>query len=59
MKKEQLERICFNCNYFLPSRAEATEYGICLELHLFNRDTASVKRCLQSFIAGPVEPMTC
>ncbi len=31
MKKEQLERICFNCNYFFPSRAEATEFGICLE----------------------------
>ena len=31
MNKEQLERICFNCNYFFPSRAEATEFGICLE----------------------------
>ncbi len=31
MPKEQLERICFNCNYFFPSRTEASEYGICLE----------------------------
>ncbi len=34
MKKEQLERVCFNCNYFFASRTEASEYGICLELHL-------------------------
>jgi uncharacterized protein YchJ len=31
MKKEPLERVCFNCNYFFSSRAEASEYGICLE----------------------------
>lgn len=31
MKKEPLERVCFNCNYFFPSRTEASEYGICLE----------------------------
>lgn len=31
MKKEELERVCFNCNYFFPSRTEASEYGICLE----------------------------
>ena len=31
MKKEQLERVCCNCNYFFPSRPEISEYGICLE----------------------------
>jgi len=31
MNKEKLERICFNCNQFLPaSMEEATEFGICL-----------------------------
>jgi len=31
MHKEELERICFNCNqFFLSSMEEATEYGICL-----------------------------
>ena len=31
MKKEKLERICWNCNQFLSSSMEeATEYGICL-----------------------------
>ncbi len=30
MKEEQLERICFNCSHFFPSRPEASEYGICL-----------------------------
>lgn len=31
MKKEVLERICFNCNQFFPaSMDEETEYGICL-----------------------------
>lgn len=31
MKKEKLERVCFNCNQFFPSTMEeATEYGICL-----------------------------
>lgn len=31
MNKEQLERVCCNCNYFFPSRPEISEYGICLE----------------------------
>jgi len=30
-KKEELERICFNCNHFFPaSMEEPTEFGICL-----------------------------
>jgi len=31
MEKEILERICFNCNFFLSSRPGFSEYGICLE----------------------------
>ena len=32
MKKEVIERICFNCNQFFPaSMDEETEYGICLK----------------------------
>ncbi|MCF6153113.1 MAG: hypothetical protein E3K38_12655 [Candidatus Kuenenia stuttgartiensis] len=31
MKKEALERICFNCNHFFPASMDGeTEYGICL-----------------------------
>ncbi|MHA1621726.1 MAG: hypothetical protein ACTSVO_06235 [Candidatus Heimdallarchaeaceae archaeon] len=31
MKKEELERICFNCNQFFPvSMGEITEYGVCV-----------------------------
>lgn len=31
MKNEDIERICFNCNYFFPaSMEELTEFGICL-----------------------------
>lgn len=36
MPKEELERICFNCNHFLPaSMKEATEFGICLNDEAF------------------------
>ena len=30
MTGEKLERICFDCAYYFPSRPEASEYGICL-----------------------------
>ncbi|MBF0121462.1 MAG: hypothetical protein HQK79_21750 [Desulfobacterales bacterium] len=36
MEKEELERICFNCNQFYPATMdEATEYGICLSNSAF------------------------
>lgn len=36
MKKEELERICFNCNYFFPASIEKpTELGICLRDEVF------------------------
>lgn len=31
MVTEELERICFNCNFYFPDCAEITEYGICLD----------------------------
>ncbi len=30
MAKDELERVCFNCNNFFPASDEITEFGICL-----------------------------